>query len=147
MLLHPSAGEAEGASALLARIDDLLNKDSRVRLIGPDGVSTDIPPSVYQGLRLVAQAIANGHAVAVAPQDLELTTQQAADLLHVSRPHLIKLLDQGRLAFHRTSDDPAAHRRVMLRDVMEYRERRRTDRRESLRELSHIAQETEGGYR
>ncbi|MGI8702241.1 MAG: excisionase family DNA-binding protein [Nocardioidaceae bacterium] len=117
------------------------------QLVGPDGESVDIPPSVYQGLRLVAQAIATGQAVTVAPQDLELTTQQAADLLHVSRPHLIKLLDQGGLPFHRTSEDPAAHRRIMLRDLMTYRERRQRDRRESLRELTRASQAAEGGYR
>ena len=146
-LLRPGAGEVESAAALLRRIDGLHGAARPAQLVGPDGTTVEIPASVFSGLRLVAQAIASGRAVIVAPQDLELTSQQAADLLHVSRPHLIKLLDLGELPYHRTSDDPAAHRRIMLRDVVDYRARRRAKRRERLRELTRASQEAEGGYR
>lgn len=146
-LLRPGAGEVESAGVLLQRIDVLQQAGRPAHLVGPDGTAVDIPASVLSGLRLVAQAIASGRAVTVAPQDLELTSQQAADLLHVSRPHLIKLLDRGELPYHRTSDDPAAHRRIMLRDVEDYRARRRADRRERLRELTQASQKAEGGYR
>ncbi len=146
-LLRPGPGEAEGAGELLARIDALLGTRRVGRLVGPDGDEVEIPASALTALRLVAAAMAQGQAVTVAPHDLELTTQEAADLLHVSRPHLIKLLDRGELAHHRTSEDPKSHRRVLLKDVMAYRQQRQQTRRGLLRELTQASQDIAGGYR
>lgn len=146
-LLRPGPGDAEGASALVARIDSMLGIDRPGRLVGPDGEEVEIPGTVLEGLRRVAVAVAHGQAVTVAPHDLELTTQEAADLLHVSRPHLVKLLERGELPHHRTSDEPGAHRRVLLRDVLDYRQRRRRQRRRVLNELTELSQDVEGGYR
>jgi excisionase family DNA binding protein len=145
-LLGPGPGEAEGAVELLQRIDSLLGTKRVGRLVGPDGDEVEIPASILAALRQVAAAMAQGKAVTVAPHDLELTTQQAADLLHVSRPHLIKLLDKGELAHHRMSGDPQSHRRVLLKDVMVYRQQRQQTRRGLLRELSEASQEGPGGY-
>ena len=146
-LLRPGPGEAEGAGELLGRIDVLLGAGRGGQLIGPDGEEVEIPPSVLAGLRLVAAAMARGRAVTVAPHDLELTTQEAADLLGVSRPHLIKLLDTEELAYHRMSADPKSHRRVLLTDVMAYRQQRQQARRGRLRELTQASQDVPGGYR
>ncbi len=146
-LLRPGPDEAESAGELLARIDALLGTRRVGRLIGPDGDEVEIPASVLAALRLVAAAMAKGQAVTVAPHDLELTTQEAADLLHVSRPHLIKLLDRGELAHHRMSNDPKSHRRVLLKDVMAYRQQRQQTRRGLLRELTQASQDIPGGYR
>lgn len=147
-LLRPGPGEVESAGELLTRIDAILGGPRRVgRLIGPDGDEVEIPASALAALRLVAAAMAQGQAVTVAPHDLELTTQEAADLLHVSRPHLIKLLDKGELAHHRMSEDPKSHRRVLLKDVMAYREARQQTRRGLLRDLTQASQDMEGGYR
>ncbi len=146
-LLRPGPGEAEAASALVARLDTLLGDARPGRLVGPGGDELQIPASVLDGLRRVAAAVAAGQAVTVAPHDLILTTQEAADLLHVSRPHLIKLLERGDLTYHRTSDDPRAHRRVLLRHVLDYRQHRRQDRRARLKELTQLSQDVPGGYR
>jgi excisionase family DNA binding protein len=147
-LLRPGPGEAESAGELLARIDAILGGPRRVgRLIGPDGDEVEIPAAALAALRLVAAAMAKGQAVTVAPHDLELTTQEAADLLHVSRPHLIKLLDKGELPHHRMSDDPNSHRRVLLKDVMAYRQQRQQTRRGLLRDLTQASQDIAGGYR
>lgn len=146
IVVRPRPEDVAGASEVLTRIDALLGTERRGQLVGPDGDSVELPASVLEGLRRVAAAIAAGQAVMVAPRDMMLTTQQAAEILHVSRPHLIKLLDQGDLPYTRTSNDPAAHRRVLLRDVMSYREQRRKTRRQLLRELTQESEDAAGGY-
>lgn len=146
-VLRPDPAEVEGAAVLLHRIDVLVGSQRSGRLIGPDGDAVEIPGSVLAAFRLVAAAMAQGQAVTVAPHDMELTTQEAADLLHVSRTHLVKLLDQSDIPHHRTSDDPNAHRRVLLKDVLSYREQRRRTRRDLLREITQVSQSAAGGYR
>jgi len=88
--------------------------------------------------------MAEGLTIVLMPHGKELTTQEAAELLHVSRPHLVKLCDDGELAHHRVG----AHRRLKIEDVLEYREQRAKTRREHLRDLTRESRElTEGGYR
>jgi len=78
--------------------------------------------------------IARNEPVAIMPLEAQLTTKEAADLLGVSRPHLVKLLEQGEIPFTRVGK----HRRVLLKDVLEYQERIRE---EALDELQRQAQE------
>jgi excisionase family DNA binding protein len=92
------------------------------------GDQVELPVGVYRVLRQVVEAMRQGLAVTVAPQSLTLTTQQAADLLGVSRPTLIKLLDAGRIPFERVG----THRRIQLRDLLAHREHRRKEQYEAL---------------
>lgn len=85
------------------------------------GDQVELPESVYQALRKVLDAMRNGLAVSVVPQSTRLTTQQAADLLNVSRPTVVKLLDEGEIPFQKAG----THRRVLLTDLIEYREQLR----------------------
>lgn len=94
----------------------------RYYLVGDDeGEQVELPKPIYQALLQVADALASGKAVTVAPESTLLTTQQAADLLGVSRPTVVRLIDGGELAAERHGN----RRRVLLRDLLAYRERRR----------------------
>ena len=96
------------------------------RLAGPDGTSIALPPSVFYVLERAAEVMACGDSITIVPVGRELTTQQAADLLNVSRQHLVRLHDAGRIPFRKTG----THRRVRIEDVLAFREIRDQDRRE-----------------
>jgi excisionase family DNA binding protein len=107
------------------------------RLVAPDGQSVDLPSPLFAVLLAVAHAMLAGRAVTVSPTSRRLTTQEAADLLGISRPTLVKLLDNGEISYER----PGRHRRIRLDDILRYQQERQTDRRSTLRELTRTAQE------
>jgi excisionase family DNA binding protein len=86
----------------------------------------------YRVLLQVVQAMQANLAVTVVPQTMTLTTQQAADLLGVSRPTVIKLLDEDKIPFERVG----THRRILLRDLLSYRKRRRDEQYAALDAMS-----------
>ena len=94
----------------------------RPRLTGPDGSSVALPEPMFEVLLQVAAAMKAGLAVTVAPHHLTLSTQEAADLLRISRTTLVRLLETGAIPFEK----PSRHRRVRLDDLLEYRRRQRT---------------------
>lgn len=95
---------------------------ARFLLVGDaEGDQIELPETVYRALVQVVEALAAGKAVTVTPQEPQLTTQQVADLLGVSRPTVVRLIESGELPAER----PGARRRVLLSDALAYRERRR----------------------
>jgi excisionase family DNA binding protein len=104
------------------------------------GEGVELPANVYLVLRQVVEAMRCGLAVTVVPQTQTLTTQQAADLLGVSRPTLIRLLDDGRIPFERVG----SHRRLVLRNVLSYRDQRREEQYRALEATSIDVDEEEG---
>lgn len=102
----------------------------------------ELPTSALRLLVEILGELANGNAVKVVPVHAELTTQEAADMLNVSRPHLVKLLEGGALPFHRTG----RHRRVRFSDLMEYKARRDQESHAAMDELAAQAQELGMGY-
>ena len=80
-----------------------------------------MPPEVFEILREVVEALAQGLAITIAPHQMILSTGEAADILGVSRPTLVRLLEAGEIPF----EQPGRHRRVRLADVLAYRERAR----------------------
>jgi excisionase family DNA binding protein len=96
--------------------------DPAPRLTGPDGQSVELSDSMFAVLLQVAAAMRAGLAVTVAPHHVTLSTQEAADLLRISRTTLVRLLETGVIPF----DKPSRHRKVRLDDLLEYRKRQRS---------------------
>jgi len=101
-----------------------------------------IPVAAVELLRDALRELGQGHAVAVVPLHTELTTYQAAELLNVSRPYLISLLERGEIPFHKVG----THRRVAFKDLMDYKHKTRSQRLQALEELSALDQELGLGY-
>ena len=102
----------------------------------------ELPAGAVSLLMEVLEAMAAGRGVTLIPENAELTTVQAADILNVSRPFLIKLLDEGVIA-HRMV---GKHRRVRMDDVIAYKERIDRDREATLDKLVEEAQRERMGY-
>lgn len=109
------------------------------RLVGPRGASVELPVELHSILLYVAEELRSGNGVTVLPVAAVLTTAQAAEMLNVSRPHVVKLLDQGQLPHHMVG----THRRVKVADVVAYRDVRDEERRKALAEMHEIADEAE----
>ncbi len=92
-------------------------------------------------LHILAET-AQGNAVSIMPIHAELSTQEAANILNVSRPHLVKLLEQGELKFHKIG----SHRRILAQDLMTYKKQLQTQRHNTLDELTALSQTLGMGY-
>lgn len=97
----------------------------------------ELPTSSLKMLMSVLGELAVGNAVQVVPVHAELTTQEAANILNVSRPHMVKLLEDGELPFHKTG----RHRRVLFADLMKYKELRTSESNNAMQELAELSQE------
>jgi excisionase family DNA binding protein len=129
----------------IARVSShaLADVSGTVRLSVTDagGVEREVqlPGSALRLLMSVLSEMARGNAVSLIPLHAEVTTQEAADILNVSRPYLVGLLEKGAIPF-------GVQRRVQFRDRMDYKARSDADRRAALDELARQAQELRLGY-
>ncbi len=114
------------------------------RLVGPHGKEVPVPDAIYRVLEQVIPLLGSDQAVSIVPIGHLLTTQEAAELLNVSRPHLVKLLEAGALPFDRP-DGPGSHRRIKFTDLMEYKHKRSAERREQLKKITELSQDA-GSY-
>ncbi|GAA1984269.1 helix-turn-helix domain-containing protein [Amycolatopsis minnesotensis] len=137
----PDAGEANSPALarLMKVLEDIAPSGQHATLTSPYGESVPLPDEVYQVLREVVVALSNGLAINVAPLHAVLTTQQAADMLNVSRPTLVRLLEEGEIPFEK----PGRHRRVRLADLLAYRDNARRHRRALLDQMTADAAEHE----
>lgn len=111
------------------------------RLIGPRGEELTLPEPLYHLLERIVQLLARGQAVTVVPVGQLLTTQQAADLLNMSRQYLVRLLDEAQIPYCKVG----RHRRLKIEDVVAYKTRKSAARKSKLAELTELAEEA-GAY-
>ena len=149
--IHETATPTEADASLgresLKRISNIStsgNSDLSIRIQNDEQLGADIivPASVLRLLKGILAEMAQGHGVALLPIQAELTTQQAADLLNVSRPYLIRLLEDRKIPFRLVGQ----HRRVRFDDLLTYQRKDDEERRRVADELTADAQELGMGY-
>jgi excisionase family DNA binding protein len=127
----------EASQAIAAQPVDMSSLTLQLANAGKEVTTVRLPEAAARLLVQLLNEMGNGRAVSVAPTDVEITTQQAADLLNVSRPYLVGLVEKGELPVRMVGNQ----RRLPLADVLEYKARTRANRLEALRELTALDQE------
>jgi len=122
--------------AELARRGAAAVPEPKPALVGADGRRVEVPGPVFDALVQVATAMAHGQGVIVIPQNSLLTTQEAAELLGISRPTLVRLLEDGEIPY----EQRGRHRRIMLADLLAYQASIRRERREALDRMAQEGQ-------
>ena len=119
------------------------NNALKLRIVenGQDGDMLELPASAVQLMVQLLKEMGKGHAVTLIPHHAELTTQQAADLLNVSRPFIVELCDTGKLPFSRFG----SHRKIRFSDLITFKEQSLSDSHQALDELANMHQKM-GGY-
>lgn len=115
-------------------VNRLLSSGAPVQITTTSG-RVDLPDTLHEVLRKVAALMAHGHAVTLVPDNQVVTTQRAADILGMSRPFFIKLLESGAMGHHRVGNQ----RRVYLRDVLAFARKRDEERQAALDQLTREA--------
>lgn len=135
-------GEAVIAAATADALERHASKDAtclrmQVTQAGREVTMLDVPASAIPLITAVLRELGAGKAVTVLGDDAEITTQEAADLLNVSRPYLVGLIEKGELPARKIGP----RRRLLLADVLRYRTETKAKRREALRDLAALDQE------
>lgn len=131
----------QGFQVVSQRIKSLRNQGVKIK-IQETGEFITIPKKALILLSAIIQNMAEGKTISIVPSNSEVSTQQAADMLNVSRPHLVKLLETKKIPFKKTG----SHRRILLKDILEYKEQLAKQREAQLDFLSNQAQDLNLGY-
>ena len=141
----PNPQEAEEAKITSRALSKYAtNERLHIKIAGNNNDSDDLilPGYAINLLLDILTEMSKGNAITVMPIHAELSTQETAEFLNVSRPHLVDMLEQGKIPFRKVG----AHRRVMAKDVIDYKQRLDADRLKALDELAAQAQELDMGY-
>jgi excisionase family DNA binding protein len=144
-MVTPTRADSAQAKASGELLSAHLGHPEGLRLEVKTGATSEelvLPASVVELLVQALDEMGRGNAVTLTPVHAELTTQQAADLLNVSRPHLVKLLDEGSIPCRKVG----AHRRVALAEVLAYKQEFLARRHNALDELQALSQDLDMGY-
>jgi len=118
-------------------------KKNRAKLIFQDTKnSLELPDKAVSLLKEILLFMSEGKGITLIPTDVELSTQEAADILQVSRPHVVKLLEEGKIPYHKAG----SHRRISQQDLTFYELALKSTRKASLDYLAKQAQEENLGY-
>ena len=115
----------------LDRLSEAVLADERPALVGREGVRLELPEPIFHLLVRVVRTMREGKAVVLLPETESMTTQAAAEFLGVSRPFVVDLLENAAIPHHKVG----THRRVYLKDLMEYQRQRDSRRRATLDDL------------
>jgi excisionase family DNA binding protein len=138
----PSERDAEQATQSSRVLAKARHEDGLRVKLEDTGEEFTLPKAAVQLLNRLLTEMSNGNAVTVIPIHAELTTQEAADFLNVSRPHLVSLLTAGKLAYRKVG----THRRIKFLDLQAYKAKSEKERGSALDELAKQAQELNMGY-
>ena len=140
----PDFESTQLARASAAELSKLLNEKPEAdrAAIKLDDHDLILPRQALILLRDLLTDMAQGNVVTVVPMHAEMTTQQAADILNVSRPYLVKLLETGTLGFTRVG----THRRIRFEELMAYKQKLKEQSSRAMDELAKQAQENDMGY-
>ena len=121
------------------QIGDLrrLIQSGDAKLVGPDGRQIAIPQPLHDLLLVILRNLQSGNAISIVPEHRQLTTQRAANILGVSRPFLVGLVEAGEIPFHMVG----RHRRIYLRDLLDYKRRRDAARHEAINNMARSEME------
>mgnify|MGYP001547576261 CR=1 FL=1 len=140
----PTPEEIEQAKETSRELSKFTGDQIRIKVTGSNGTSDDmvLPGYAFQLLLDILTQMSMGNAVTFMPVNAELTTQQAANLLSVSRPFLVELLENGAIPFRLVG----THRRILAKDILDYKAREDEERLKVLEKLSAQAQDLDMGY-
>jgi len=136
-MLHEPVALPESEEVQIRELNRVLQLGSPA-LVGADGERLELPGAVFRLLKDIVRNMQLGRAIVLIPENQQLTTQRAADLLGVSRPHLIRLLEAGEMPYHKAG----SHRRIYLKELLAYRKRRDMERKAALNRIAKEAFES-----
>ena len=133
-MVHEAISIQPQDNANLRDVSRVLRRGT-AKLVGPKGEHATLPKPLYNLLKDIVKSLAEGRSVVLMPQEKQLTTQQAGELLGMSRPYVVRLLDAGEMPYQLVGK----HRRISLRDVLAYAKRRSEARRSALDKMARDA--------
>ena len=137
----PTREEIDSAAHAATAIAVAMELDGGLKVSSEYGDPVKIAPAVGELIIELLGHVSNGNMVTLVPVGTMLTTQEAADMLNVSRPHLTKLLKEGKMKF----EEVGKHRRVPLASLMDYREQKAKRQEKAMQDLARLCQEFDHG--
>lgn len=139
---NPSTQERGIAKQSFQRIKGISKISKKPAILNLEGLQIELPQSAVKLIFTILSEMAEGNSLTLIPSHAHLTTQEGADMLNVSRPYFVKLLEEGKIPF----DKVGTRRRVLASDVMTFMNKSLKEREKALQELVDQAQSLDMGY-